>query len=93
MRTRRFAPYNLGTALYKKGRFNEATLAFQESFLQTQWAKLMNFRISQRSITTWETPNLRVATSDAPSNLTNTRSAWIRKMPMHNTTSHWHNNS
>lgn len=25
------APYNLGTALYKKGRFNEATLAFQES--------------------------------------------------------------
>ena len=25
------APYNLGTALYKKGRFNEAMLAFQES--------------------------------------------------------------
>ena len=25
------APYNLGTALYKKGRFNEAILAFQES--------------------------------------------------------------
>ncbi len=25
------APYNLGTALYKKGRFNEATLAFQAS--------------------------------------------------------------
>jgi len=25
------APYNLGTALYKKGRFNEAVLAFQES--------------------------------------------------------------
>lgn len=25
------APYNLGTALYKKGRFNEAMLAFQDS--------------------------------------------------------------
>ena len=25
------APYNLGTALYRKGRFNEAILAFQES--------------------------------------------------------------
>ena len=41
------APYNLGTALYKKGRFNEATLAFQES-------------LSKHSRETEEQPDLAV---------------------------------